>query len=147
MLRDKDIKRSYSEFSVNPLSLCAPEVYARELQIDHDLVNSIFSHFMFDAATSEIVKVERDQIPRVSSNIPPILVISHIVHCFPPFGPSCFGDVGTIRVPQLLSDTNIPSGEKERLPHQVHSILWQCMPDLSLASSIPSFGGFADEFH
>jgi hypothetical protein len=123
-----EIKRACSRATVDPLSICSPDIYPKELQIDLELAQSIFSHFTVSEATGETEITRRDQPVRAPGQPASMSTVATLIFCFPPGRPIPWGDYGRMLSGQLVS--KLTASGKRQLQRQAHSVLWQQMPDL-----------------
>lgn len=129
---NSDIRRAYSSLSLNPLPLFQPEIYPNELPFVPSLAKAIFDHFIIDSKTGQITSVKHPkQLPAINTFVP-IPILATIIYCFPPNISRAASAFGAELVRTFFA--NLPN--KEQLQPQIHRLLWNSMPDLTVFSQM-----------
>ncbi|OHT01833.1 hypothetical protein TRFO_07403 [Tritrichomonas foetus] len=137
---DPDIKRSYGGFMVDPLHICATDIYPNELPINNQITSYILSCFVVDPKTGQVTSIRKNR--QTFQMPPPISIVASIVYCFPPNSPPNVVQFGVELVNQYFM--NFPM--KENIQPQIHNLLWRAMPDLTVFAQMVSVGIVAPSF-
>lgn len=134
-----DIRLAYSRFSLNSFALCVPEIFPNDLPFIPQLAQWIFSCFITDPNTGIITSIQSNK-PMPNPTYDPLYVAATIVYCFPPGISEAQSRFGIELINQLL-----PNSRKE-LQGQIHHLLWNAMPDLTIFIHMVTVGLVAPNF-